>query len=72
MYERNSLHWDGLTLRFGKSGRVVASVIPDPDWQRIYRVQIPGKPLSDMVNLTRAKDAAVWLALAALNERVAA
>ena len=60
------LHWNGLTLHLG-SGRILATIIPDPDWPKMYRVQMPGQKLSDMVNLTRAKDAAVHLALMGLN-----
>jgi len=40
----------------------------------MYRVRLPDGRLTDIVNLTRAKDAAVSLALASLNaiDRVAA
>jgi hypothetical protein len=33
-------------------------VVPDPDWPGMYRVSKPDGSLSDMVNLTRARDAA--------------
>jgi hypothetical protein len=70
---RSQFVWDGLTLRlYSKRGKIVAQVVPDPDFQKLYRVQIPGKPLSDMVNLTRAKDAALSLAAAVLDKREAA
>jgi len=34
------------------------TVVPDPDWPKMYRVRSPDGSLSDMVNLTRARDAA--------------
>jgi len=32
-------------------------IVADPKWPGMYRIRIPGGGLSDMVNLTRAKDA---------------
>jgi hypothetical protein len=70
VYSTKDLAWDGLTLRLGgKRGRWLASVTPDPDWPKMYRVRTDGRPLSDMVNLTRAKDAARCLALADLKHQ---
>jgi hypothetical protein len=66
MYERTS-HWDGLTLCLGIRGRVLATVVPDQDWRGTYRVRLPNGHRTDLVNLTRAKDAAITLALAELN-----
>ena len=64
--------WDGLTVRlYSKRGRVVAQVIPDPEWQYMYRVRLPDGHISDMVNLTRAKDAARALAAAAFDRAAA-
>ena len=70
MYERSQLKWDGDQLRHGR--RVVASIVPDTAWPAMWRVSLPGAPLTDMVNRTRAKDAAMSLALAGLNARAAA
>jgi hypothetical protein len=50
-------HW-----RLSRSGRTAADVVPDERWPCMYRVVLPGRPLLDMVNLTRARDAAVALA----------
>jgi hypothetical protein len=57
------LVWDGLKLRLGSiHGCVLATVEPDIEWPGMWRVRWGGG-LSDMVNLTRAKDAAISLAL---------
>jgi hypothetical protein len=53
-------------------GRSLAQVIPDPGWPKHGSGAMPGRDLSDMVNLRRAKDAAVTLALAELNGPIAA
>jgi hypothetical protein len=58
------LSWDGLQLKLKR--RAVVTVEPDSKWQGMYRVRCSGK-LSDMVNLTRAKDAAVCIGLSELN-----
>ena len=34
------------------------AVVPDPDWPNMYRVRRPDGSLTEMVNLTRARDAA--------------
>jgi hypothetical protein len=71
LYDRDDLKWDGLKLR-SCTGRLLAMVEPDPEWPLMYRVRLPGGHLTDMLNLTRAKDAAKFLALEALNRRNAA
>ena len=38
-------------------------VVPDPDWPKMYRVMRPDSSLTDMVNLSRARDAAKSLAV---------
>jgi hypothetical protein len=60
--------WDGMTLRQRKGGRVMATIEPDSTWPGMWRVRMPDGHLTDMVNLTRAKDAAQSLALAVLNQ----
>jgi hypothetical protein len=67
VYGSADLVWDGHTLRLGsKRGRTLAAVVPDIEWPGMYRVR-RHSTLSDMVNLTRAKDAARCLAPADLN-----
>ncbi|HJT35070.1 MAG TPA: hypothetical protein VJ783_23780 [Pirellulales bacterium] len=70
-YCTRDLHWDGNRLRLGRTGRVLATIEPDAAWLGLWRVRVPGGRLSDLVNRTRAKDAALALALAALNSRMA-
>jgi hypothetical protein len=50
-------HRRALRLRTER-GRVVASIEPDSDEPGLWRVRMPDGRLTDMVNLTRAKDAA--------------
>jgi hypothetical protein len=42
--------------------RLLATVKPDKDWPGLWRVHLPNGHVTDMVNLTRAKDAALSLA----------
>ena len=62
------LVWNGVELRLGR--RVVATVEPDGRWPGMWRAR-SGSNTGDMANLTRAKDAAALLALAARHEREA-
>ncbi len=67
---RDRLWWrragDFLTLHHGKSQRALAYVEPDPEWPGMFRVRSTCG-ITDMVNLTRAKDAAASIALDLLN-----
>jgi hypothetical protein len=68
MYDRHDLQWDGNRLRLRlRSGRLLATLVADPDWDGMWRVRLPNGAARDMVNLTRAKDAAQSIALASLN-----
>jgi hypothetical protein len=40
------------------SEKAAVTLVPDPDWPNIWCVRLPNGQLTDMVNLTRAKDAA--------------
>jgi len=42
--------------------RKLAQVVQDAHWPGMWRVKLPRGELSDLVNLTRAKDAAQLLA----------
>jgi hypothetical protein len=70
MLARHHLQWNGSKLCFGN--RVVASIEPDAKYPSMWRVRLPDGTLSDMLNRTRARDAARSLALAQLNAREAA
>jgi hypothetical protein len=68
---RDRLTWreDGVRplLRHGSGRSPLAVVEPDAKYPFLYRIRYPDGHLSDMVNLTRAKDAACWFALRSLN-----
>lgn len=66
MYDRQDLKWVGRQLRLN-SGRLLATVEPDGNFVGMFRVRMPNKPLTEMVNITRAKDAAISMALVELN-----
>jgi hypothetical protein len=69
MYGQQNLRWDGRQLRtLSNRGRVLATIEPDLTWPRMWRVRLPDGCLTDMVNLSRAKDAAASLALGVLNQ----
>jgi len=55
----------GFTLHLGRS-KPLLSVVPDVTHSGMWRISHRGR-LSDMVNLTRAKDAALTWALGDLN-----
>jgi hypothetical protein len=50
-------NWKGSRLYF--EGRIVARIASDAIYPRMWRVIRPDGSLSDMANLTRARDAAV-------------
>ena len=56
---------DGFTLHLGRS-KPLLSVVPDATHSNMWRISHRGR-LSDMVNLTRAKDAGLSWALGDLN-----
>jgi hypothetical protein len=63
---RSDLRWQRNRLRL-HTGRLVASIEPDEASPGMWRVQLTAGHRTDMVNLTRARDAAVTLSLASLN-----
>jgi len=66
-FGRDDLAWDGHELRLGsKSGPVLATIEPDANWPGMWRVRFDGK-LSDLTNLSRAKNTAISLVLRELN-----
>jgi hypothetical protein len=68
----NDLIWSYNKLcRYG-SHRALIRIERDSKYPEMWRVVKPDGSLTDMVNLTRAKDAAMSLALRALNAPVVA
>jgi hypothetical protein len=55
---RHTIH----CLHYGSARRPIAEVIPDSCWPGMWRIRTPDGSLSDMANLTRAKDAAFVMA----------
>lgn len=66
MYAYGDLTWSGDDLRLGR--RTVATIEPDQEWPGMWRARA-GEHLTDVVNRTRAKDAAICLVVADLNAR---
>jgi hypothetical protein len=60
-YRAHTYHWrtDGERWELVTAGRVVAKVVPDGKYARMWRIDLGDGILSDMVNLPRAKDAAM-------------
>ena len=72
VFGRRDLVWhrkrDGtLVLCRTGSSAILAQIVADRVYTGMWRVRMPSGKLSDMTNLTRAKDAAISLALAILN-----
>ena len=69
-FKAAELVWDGLTLRLRSSNRELAVLKRDNEYPNLFRVHISPDRVTDLVNLTRGKDAAVGLTLAMLNGEV--
>jgi hypothetical protein len=63
------LSWHNDELRLGYRGRKLAEIVQDAKYPMMWRVRKPDGSLSDMLNRTRAKDAAQVMALGILNHR---
>jgi len=70
---RDRLIWrkteHGFSLHHSSSSEPLVGIERDAEWSGLYRVRLSDGGLSDMINLTRAKDAARLIALKALNSR---
>jgi hypothetical protein len=67
MYERIDLIGAGNQLRLlSDCGHVLACIELNQTWAGMWRVRLPDGYVTDLVNLSRAKDAAASLALAKL------
>jgi hypothetical protein len=67
VYGNHELAWKDDALFLRGSRTPILCVVPDPKYPAMWRVEYPDGRLSDMVNRTRAKDAARSIALQALN-----
>jgi hypothetical protein len=69
--ESNELTWrktaHGFVLHRQNRGRALLAVVPDDTYLGMWRVRLPDGRLSNLTNISRAKDAAVSIALAILN-----
>jgi hypothetical protein len=69
IYSTKSLEWKGDGLHLHGKGKPIVTIVPDGKYPNMWRVCHPDGRLTDMVNRTRAKDAAVSIALGILNSR---
>jgi hypothetical protein len=58
----HAVQWKGRGLYLGR--KLLATVVPDRDWPGLWHVSLPNGHVTDMVNLSRAKDAAIALTCA--------
>ena len=67
MIARNQLAWrtieNGFALHRWQTKTPLLHVVPDTVYPGMWRIRSPDGRLTDMANLTRAKDAAVSIAL---------
>jgi hypothetical protein len=73
MIETIDLNWReddrGLSLHLRQAKSPLLWVVADATYPGMWRIRLPDDRLSDMVNLERAKDAALSVALGALNPK---
>jgi len=73
MISSKRLHWrktaTGRALYLDDRGRALATVEPDAKHPGMWRIHMPDGWVSDMANLTWAKDGAVRSVLAVLNRK---
>ena len=69
MLGRNDLHWKGDKLYRSGSTRPLIGIEPDPIYPAMWRIRLHDGSPSDIVNKTRAREAAMSIALANLNGR---
>ena len=71
MIESNQLTWrtieNGFALHRWQTKTPLLHVVPDTPYPGMWRIRSPDGRLTDMASLTRAKDAAVSIALETLN-----
>ena len=68
VFASQELIWRGNRLFIGK--RKLAEIVPDLEYPSMWRIKLPDGSLSDMVNMTRARDAARAMAVSILNKDI--
>jgi hypothetical protein len=66
VFNNHELTWRGNDLCVANSQTPVVSIVPDATWPFMWRVR-HGNQLTDLTNVTRARDAARSIALSLLN-----
>jgi hypothetical protein len=71
-YDNSDLTWRGerLVLRAGGRAGPAVEVVPDDTYPGMWRIRTPDGSLSDMLNRTRARDAARSILLGLLRQRL--
>jgi hypothetical protein len=73
MIESGELNWrkgaHGFTLHLRQAKSPLLHVVPDNTYSGMWRIRLSDGRLTAMVNLTRAKDAGLSVALASLNAK---
>jgi hypothetical protein len=70
LYGAYGLVWQGNELRLGKR-KLLATLEPDAEYRGMWRVRLPSGRVTDMVNLSRAKDYACAAAVRLFDLKVA-
>jgi hypothetical protein len=72
-YDNADLTWRGdrLALKAGGRAGPAVEIVPDSTYPGMWRIKTPDGSLSDMLNRTRARDAARSILLGILRQRLA-
>jgi len=66
---RNRIEWRGNDLCLIGQRTPIVSIVPDAKYSAMWRVRYPDGRMTDMVNVTRARDAARTIAGSILDGR---
>ena len=66
-YRRRNVKWIGNAVHHHSGGSPVLAIVPDGTWPGMWRVALPDGSLTDIVNLSRVRDAAIDWAVSWLN-----
>jgi hypothetical protein len=73
IYGRKDFTWhehpDGWALHAVGHQSAIVHIVPDGTWPGMWRIRHPDGQLSDMANLTRARDGAIAVAMRLLDPR---